>query len=337
MSETTELRIDDRLIMENGEEHPGHDPQSDIRARIAEKYEQARLDEMREQHEAHGLPLPEVDGIAEDQRAPVEAQEPPQAAPAPAPVAEQPPPPGPQPVQQQPQYIPMMLPDGRQTYVTPEQDSQLAAYGVAELARSQSAPPPQQPVYTPPAPSRSALSDEHAGSIAQRLSFGTVDEQKQAVMDLADSLRTQERADVEAIRRQAASDALQHVRLEQNLNIIGQEYPEIFHDPVLTQVAALQLDALRRIYPQFQDRSDLDQYREACNSVRQRFQPTRAVQSTPSGVSRQAALDRKRSAPSIPTAVDRRMTSDDGNAPVRAETASEVIRNMRRSRGQPVT
>ena len=50
----TELRIDDRPLMENGEEHPGHDPQADIRARIAEKYEQARLDEMREQHEAHG-------------------------------------------------------------------------------------------------------------------------------------------------------------------------------------------------------------------------------------------------------------------------------------------
>jgi len=54
-----------------------------------------------------------------------------------------------------------------------------------------------------------------------------VDEQKEAVLDLADSLRSQERVDVEAIRRRAASDALQHVRLEQNLNIIGHEYPEI--------------------------------------------------------------------------------------------------------------
>jgi len=51
-----------------------------------------------------------------------------------------------------------------------------------------------------------AFDEERAGSIAQRLSFGTVDEQRQAVMDLANSLRTQERADVEAIRRQAASD-----------------------------------------------------------------------------------------------------------------------------------
>jgi hypothetical protein len=228
----------------------------------------------------------------------------------------------------------MMLPDGRQTYVTPEQYNQLAAYGVADLARAQSAPPPQPATHTPPARAMPAFDEERAGSIAQRLSFGTVDEQKQALMDLADSLRPQERVDVEAIRRQAAADALQHMRLEQNLNIIGHEYPEIFNDPVLTQVAALQLDALRRNYPQFQSRPDLDQYREACNQVRQRFVPTQAARA-PTVSSRQATLDRKRAAPSIPTAVDRRMT-DDGEAPVRAETAAEVIRNMRRSRGQAV-
>ena len=96
---------------------------------------------------------------------------------------------------------------------------------MAELARSQSAPPPQQPIYTPPAPSRPVFDEERAGSIAQRLSFGTVEEQKQALMDLADSLRPQERVDVDAIRRQAVADMLQHTRLEQNLNIIGQEYP----------------------------------------------------------------------------------------------------------------
>jgi hypothetical protein len=53
-------------------------------------------------------------------------------------------------------------------------------------------------------------------------------------------------------------------------HVRGSFYPEIFNDPVLTQVAALQLDQLRR-YPQWQaSRSDLDQYREACNAVRQR-------------------------------------------------------------------
>jgi hypothetical protein len=87
-------------------------------------------------------------------------------------------------VQQQPQLVPMALSDGRVTYVTPEQYSQLAAVGMSALARAQSAPPPQQH-YTPPPLPRSAFSEERAGSIAQRLSFGTIDEQKAAVMDLA--------------------------------------------------------------------------------------------------------------------------------------------------------
>ncbi|MFL5287074.1 MAG: hypothetical protein ACJ8AW_40425, partial [Rhodopila sp.] len=67
----------------------------------AEKYEQARLDEMREQHEAHGLPLPDVEGVAEEPA----STEQPQAAPAPRSVAAQPtqPTPAPQHVQQQPQ------------------------------------------------------------------------------------------------------------------------------------------------------------------------------------------------------------------------------------------
>jgi hypothetical protein len=222
--------------MDNGEEHPGQDPQSDIRARIAEKYERARFEEMREQHEVHGLPLPEVDGFAEE--GPTEAPV------ASVPQHEQQQPPPPQPAQPQAQLVPMGLPDGRVTYVTPDQYSQLAALGMNALARSQQ--PQQQPQYTPPPqqyapPPRSAFSEERAGSIAQRLSFGTVDEQKQAVLDLAAGLQPQ--VDVETVRHQAATEVLQHLRLEQNLTTIGQEYPEIFQDPVLTQVAALQLDS----------------------------------------------------------------------------------------------
>ena len=320
MSETTELRIDDRPLMENGEEHPGSDPQADIRTRIAEGYEQRRLAEMREQHEAHGLPTPEIADFAEE------------PAPAVSPArhhatdVQQP--------VQQPQLVPMALPDGRVTYVTPDQYSQLAALGISALARSQSAPPPQQH-YAPPPPPRSAFSEERAGSIAQRLSFGTIDEQKAAVMDLADSLRPE--VDVDTLRRQAATDAIQHIRLEQNLRTIGEEYPEIFQDPVLTQVAALQLDQLRR-NPQWQaSRFDLDQYREACNQVRYRFQPARASQQQAPVAPRQTVLDRKRSAPAMPSYANARMTADSEDAPSgRPQTASETIAWMRKTRGQIV-
>jgi len=359
MSETTEFRTDDRATMENGDDHPGSDPQADIRARIAEKYEHARLDEMREQHEAHGLPAPQVD-LGDEPQEPVatHTEDPVEESSLPStsmevaaqgeltPSEPSPPTPtaAPQPVQ--PQYIPMMLPDGRQTYVTPEQYNQLAAHGMAALARSQSPAQAQQPQpHTPPAPQAPTLDGDRAGSIAQRLSFGTVDEQKQALMDLADSLRPQERVDVEAIRRQAAADALQHMRLEQNLNAIGREYPEIFQDQVLSQLTALQLDALRRNSPQFQYLSDLDQYREACNLVRQRIMPAAAPQpqptvqqrqpapqAAPTVASRQATLERKRAAPSIPTAADRRMAADDDSSPTRAPTPAEIIASMQKSR-----
>jgi hypothetical protein len=120
------------------------------------------------------------------------------------------------------------------------------------------------------------------------------------------------------------------MRLEQNLNIIGQEYPEIFQDPVLTQVAALQLDQLRR-NPQWQAyRSDLDQYREACNQVRQRFRPPTSAPVAP----RQAVLERKRSAPAMSTSVGGMRMADDDAPSVRPQTASETIAWMRKTRGQ---
>jgi hypothetical protein len=285
---------------------------------------------MREQHEAHGLPLPEVDGFSDEEPAAPE-DVPVTHAPRQAPPV--------QPVQQHAQLVPMGLPDGRVTYVTPDQYSQLAALGMSALARSQQPPqqqyaPPPQPAYAPPpqyAPSgRSALSEERAESIAQRLSFGTIAEQREAVMDLADSLGP--KVDADTIRRQAAADVLQHTRLEQNLNIIGQEYPEIFNDPVLTQVAALQLDQLRR-YPQWQaSRSDLDQYREACNAVRQRFRP--APPQAPVA-HRQAVLERKRAAPAMASYANARMTADADDGPsARPQTASETIAWMRKTRGQ---
>jgi hypothetical protein len=150
-------------------------------------------------------------------------------------------------------------------------------------------------------------------------------------MDLADSLRPQ--VDVDTLRRQAATDAIQHMRLERNLNIIGQEYPEIFQDPVLTQVAALQLDQLRRNTQWQAYRSDLDQYREACNQVRQRFRST--PQAAPVAP-RQAVLERKRSVPTMPTMASVRMAAGDDAPSARPQTPSETIAWMRKTRGQPV-
>ena len=53
------------------------------------------------------------------------------------------------------------------------------------------------------------------------------------------------RPDVERIKREVRAEERAQQTLETNLAVIGREYPEIFNDPVLTQVAALQLHNLR--------------------------------------------------------------------------------------------
>ena len=115
--------------------------------------------------------------------------------------------------------------------------------------------------------------------------------------------------------------------LETNLAVIGREYPEVFNDPVLTQVAALQLHNLRG-HPAAGQMSELDQYRYACNQVRSRLSPA-SQQSTGAstrGESRSLSgdrLERKRNAPSIPGGADQRMTMQE--AAPREPTTSEVI------------
>jgi hypothetical protein len=195
----------------------------------------------------------------------------------------------------------------------------------------------------PQATHKPSFDGERAKAIAQRLSFGTTDEQAAALVEFAELVRPEvPQIDVQALRRDIKQEVRQENRLEQNLAIIGQEYPEVFNDPVLSQVAALQLSEMRR-NPYFaSQKSDLDQYREACNNVRSRFQnaapqqPQPGSQVTPPAL--QAApsaqrLERKRAAPSIPGGADHRLVMAD--ATPREPTTAEVIAQIRKSRGQP--
>ena len=104
--------------------------------------------------------------------------------------------------------------------------------------------------------------------LAQRLSFGTTEEQADALLDYAEPVRP----DVERIKREVRAEERAQQTLETNLSIIGREYPEIFNDPILTQVAALQLSNLRG-HPAAMQMAEIDQYRHACGQVRARFSP----------------------------------------------------------------
>jgi hypothetical protein len=174
------------------------------------------------------------------------------------------------------------------------------------------------------------LDRERAALLAQRLSFGTTEEQADALQEFAEVVRP----DVDRIKAEVRAEERAQQVLEQNLQIIGREYPEVFNDPVLTQVAALQLHNLRG-HPAAGQMTELDQYRFACSQVRSRFNPV-PQQSAPTSQSGRepsaSRLERKRNAPSIPGGADHRMTMQE--AAPREPTTSEVVAQIRKARGQ---
>ena len=179
---TTEEPSELRIELPETEPLPQVDPQGERRAEIAEAYERRREAEIAEQWKQSGLPAEdapepprreaEVEGEAEDE-APERTAQPdvryPEVPPTP-PAA--------------PQLFPMPLPDGRVTFVTAEQAAQLAQIGAATLSQPQ-APrvPPQQPVYTAPQQQyrQPSIDTERAKLIAQRISYGDINEQALAI------------------------------------------------------------------------------------------------------------------------------------------------------------
>ena len=339
MSDTTEIYTATQVKADEPQpevEIKEVDPHAGMRASIAEKYERARLEQIAKDREQMGLP-PEEGAQPVEQEAHTEAVEPEQepeaeaaleAAPEPvAPPA--PPQTAPQPVQ--PTLYPMPLPDGRMTWVTAEQAAQLARIGAAAAYQ-----PPAPPA--PAAPPPPVLDADRARTISQRLQYGTPEEQTQALVEFAEAVRpSAPQVDVDAIRRQVLQEVRAQNQLDHNLNVLGTEYPEIFRDQVLTQVAALQLHQLRG-NPLNAQKSDLDLYREACNEVRTRLappqsQPGNQVATAPQAAPVSARHERKRAAPSIPVGMDTRMPSAPAEPP--PPTASETIAWMRMKRNQP--
>ena len=321
---TTEDANEMRIELPETEPPPEVDPQAERRAEIAEAYEKRREQEIATQREQVGLPPeePVVDEGGAEGAGEATAQ----------PDVRYPPVPPTPPAA--PQLFPMPLPDGRVTYVTAEQAAQLAQIGAATLSQPQAPrPPQQQPAYTAPQQQYRPpqLDEERSKLIAQRISYGTLDEQAQAIREIAAAAQPQ--YDKESIKRELR----QEQTLETNLAIIGHEYPQIFNDPVLTQVAALQLHNLRG-HPAATQMSELDQYRFACNQVRSRFTSAPQQSASPAQPESRSLspdrLERKRNAPSIPGGADQRMTMQE--AAPREPTTTEIINQMRKARGQAI-
>ncbi len=246
-----------------------------------------------------------------------------------------------QPIYQPPQLFPLQLPTGAVVHVTGEQLADLARRG----AMAQMLPPEPAPAATPePRPTHPASFDgEKAREIVKALAYGNEEDGIRVLQEFAATMAPAT-IDVDGIRRQTKDELRSELRMEQNLNIIGAEFPDVFGNRIRSQAAALQLDEIRRD-PNSRLFSELDLYREACTRVRRELgganpqsqpestlaptQPaSQAALATPSG-----RLERKRGAPSMPSASDRRLSAAD-DAP-RQPTPREIINEMRIKRGQP--
>ena len=344
-SDGTELRIGPDAHIDpapvDNTPPPEVDPQGEVRLSIAEKYEQRRLKyeqrrlgEIEAQREQMGLPATEPESVAESgvpsapEPEPVEPSIVQPEAPAPAPIPQPP----------TPQLHPVQTPDGRTFWCTIEQIAQLAGLGAGVMAQ----PAPQPQSAPQPQPTHQASFDtERARTIANRLSFGDPEEQARALTEFAQEVRGPA-FDPAQLRQQIKQELTAEMQVERDLNQIGQEYAPIFNNRYATVAAAAAVNDLRA-NPYWANRPPLEVYREACknvardfNLVPQQLQPgpqtnSAAPQAAPATAP--ARLERKRAAPSIPVATDRRVAMAD-DAPSEP-TPSEVVDQIRKSRHQP--
>ena len=256
--------------------------------------------------------------------------------------------------------------NGQQFAFTDDEWDQLAQTGAIAVARAQQQaqqlpPQPQQqqaaptpaPQPSPPPPPRQAFDDATAQEMVRRLSYGTQEEAAGVLRNIYERARDdavaahQPQYQPEYVAAYATQQAIAQMRLEQNLLTIGNEYPDIFTNTRLSQLAALTLHDIRaRDGLLNRQRSDLELYREACNEVRTAIgyqppqQPTQQPQSAPQPAPQAASpaatsatrVTRKREAPQQPRSVNQSAPID--STEKRYPTPSEVVAGYRKSRGQ---
>lgn len=246
--------------------------------------------------------------------------------------------------------------DGQVYQVTEAQFEELARLGARtnvamsrQQAQHQPQPQqqaaPQQPQQ--PQVQRRILSKEDSEAVADRLLYGGRDQVAQTVEALAQHIASQsqqERVNQEAIVAEAARRALEHTQLNSDLQQISGEYPTLWQDRILGELAAVQLSHVRQEDQALgRTRTNLDSYREACNRVLDALgQPrpgvsakqapaTQAAVTTRATNDRNAVLERKRVARNEPQALDRRAES---SATMRPESGHDIVAKMRKARHQ---
>lgn len=293
-------------------------------------------------------------------------EQPAPAAPAASNRAAEPAPPAPAPEPAQPETHVVTV-QGQTYRVTTEQLQQLASIGAVALDASnreqaQARQQPQQQHPQPQAPAqqpqqrRAVLTPEESQAIARRLQYGSDAESNSAVQDMSQLIAARLQAanpqiDPRRLAEYATQQAMQRMQqqaeLNNNLAAIGQEFPEVFADESLSQLAALKLHAIRKRDALLGvQQNDLTAYREACAEVRgavfkqapAQSQPTldpTPSQASPTSAAAQASrFEAKRAAPRSPQPAQRTLVTEEQGR--RYPTASEIVSQMKKSRGQVV-
>lgn len=269
--------------------------------------------------------------------------------PAPEVQAPAPQPPAPQ----QPQFRTVEL-DGQHWQVTDDQFVQLARMGMlanVALHQYQTMPQPEPQQQAPPPPPPPAVDPDQVRRVVREIQYGGEDAAAEALLVYTQGLMARVPApvaapqiDTNAIIQRAVQQTRAEAALERDRQVIQQEYADIFAHPMRTAMARSTVEAIRaRNIATGRNQSDLDIYREAGNMVRDAMgvplRPGNGDESQPAPQAaslpvqpRQDVIERKRAAPRQTTRVDQRATVP--NDTLRAPTPSEIVDQMRRSRGQ---
>lgn len=250
-----------------------------------------------------------------------------------------------------PQVLTVTLPGGHQFQVTPEQYQHLAAQGaLANLAIQQHRQAPPAPLAAPAPPAGPLIEPEKLSAIAQRISYGTPEEQTAALAEYGEQIANrvrQQPVDANQISQQAAQQAWAYtqaqLQLQNDLNAIGQEFPVIFNGRALSAGAAAELNEIRQRDALLGvNRPAIEQYREACNRVMSQLPATMTQPQSAGGQGEnppalQAAnqsqrLERKRAAPRNPVPVSR--VASLGEASSQGPSGSQIVAAMRQQRHQ---
>ncbi len=190
-------------------------------------------------------------------------------------------------------------------------------------------------------PQKTSLSDI-VEDVAERINYGSKDDQKKALLDYGAAIK----ADLEGrsqglppeqLVQVATQNAISAIKFEQDQATIAKEFPEVFRDKHLSQLAGnIAGEKVQQAKETGAYKPLVDIWRDALTEVKSKYIPVQSapsVQAASKVVDMTDKVERKRAAPQPPAAVNRIATE---KPPQYGVDPSSIIAKMRKARGQPV-